>query len=518
MGAIIGIDLGTSTSEVAILRHGRPLIIREVAGSRQGVLPSVVGVGASGELRIGEPAEAMALARPGFSVAEVKREMGKPVRIPMAGMEHSPQEISAMILRHLKVEAERYLGEPVTDVVITVPARFNELQRRATLDAGELAGLRVRRLINEPTAASIAYGLERPGADERIIVYDLGGGTLDVTLLELSEGVIDVLSSVGDDRLGGKDFDERLMNWIASECRRLVDVDLEGSVALRQRLKATAKKAKEDLSGSESVTISMPFIGLAASGEPVNLEFELARVTFERLVEDLVLSTRVLLDQALAVKGVSPSQVNTILLVGGSTRVPLVRKIVSEFFGGRTLRTEVNPDEAVALGAAVVAGLVTHAIDPGQLVVTDVSSWTLGVAITEITEGRPPRHDVFDPLIMQHQTIPRTVRKTYQTHQDGQTRVVVRVFQGEGASVDDNVFVGEVSHDAITAGPAGQELEIEFSYDLSETLQVRVRDLDSGRQVEARMHPTKERLSPDDMKAAQSRLQERWQRDHPGET
>ena len=178
----------------------------------------------------------------------------------------------------------------------------------------------------------------------------------------------------------------------------------------------------------------------------------------------------------------------------------------------------MNPDEAVALGAAVVAGLVNHAIDPGQLVVTDVSSWTLGVAITEITEGRPPRHDVFDPLIMRHQTIPRTVRKTYQTHQDGQTTVVVRVFQGEGASVDANVFVGEVSHEAITAGPAGQELEIEFSYDLSETLQVRVRDLDSGRQVEARMHPTKERLSPDDMKAAQARLQERWQRDHPGET
>ena len=515
MGAIVGIDLGTSTSEVAVLKDGRPHIIREVAGSRQGVLPSVVGVGSGGEVRIGEPAEAMAVARPGFSVAEVKRDMGKAIRIPMAGMEHSPQEISAMILRHLKVEAEKYLGQPVTDAVITVPARFNELQRRATLDAGELAGLRVRRLINEPTAAAIAYGLERPGADERIIVYDLGGGTLDVTLLELSEGVLDVLSSVGNDQLGGKDLDDRLMSWIAAESRRLVDVDLEASVALRQRLKATAKKAKEDLSGCESVTISMPFVGLTPSREPINLEFELSRVTFERLVEDLVLSTRILLDQALAVRGVSPSQVNTILLVGGSTRVPLVRKVVSDFFGGRALRTELSPEEAVALGAAVVAGLEDHAIDPSRLVVTDVSSWTLGVEVVEQADGRPPIMDAFDPLIRRHQTIPRTAGKVYLTLHDGQTIIRVRVFQGEGALVSQNVFVGEVSHEGITPGPAGQKVEIEFSYDLSETLHVRVRDIASGRQVEARMHPTKERLSPEDMNAARARLEQRWQRGDP---
>lgn len=509
MGRIVGIDLGTSTSEVAVLQDGQPYLIRDVSGSRHGVLPSIVGVGRSGELLLGHDVEARAVARAGFAVAEVKREMGRTAPIAMGGVMHSPQEVSAMILRHLKLAAERFLGEEVTDAVITVPARFNELQRRATLDAGELAGLTVRRLINEPTAAAIAYGLDRPHAEERILVYDLGGGTLDVTLLELSEGILDVLCSVGNDRLGGTDLDQRVMTWIAAEAERLRGVDLMATAEGRLLLKEVARRAKEDLSALPATTVRLALAATGRPGDSAELELQLSRPMFELLVEDLVLASRAAIDEALRLREIRPEQVQRVLLVGGSTRVPLVRRIVGERFGGRVVEGAVDPAEAVALGAAVVAGMMDRQVEPGRMVVTDVSSWTLGVAVTYCGPGYYV-DNAFDPLIRRNETIPRTVRRTYQTLHDGQTEVLIRVYQGEQPTATDNVFVGQVRHDNLTPGSAGQDLEVEFSYDLSGVLRVRVKDEPSGREVEGFMEPATEQMSPDEKRAARARLELRW--------
>lgn len=355
---IIGIDLGTSTSAVSVLRNGKPHLIREVRGAARGILPSVIGVNSKGALIVGEDIVSQLVLKPELAVQEVKRKMGTGEKLRLGAEEYTPQELSSFILRHLKEEAERYIGEPVADAIITVPAYFNDVQRRATQDAGELAGLNVRRLINEPTAAALAYGIDRPGVDEYVAVYDFGGGTLDVTILELSEGVLDVLASTGNTRLGGKDLDERLMSYVATECRRSTGLEILASPRGRQRLKAECRKAKEALSTSDAATIALDNLGISRDGSPIDFETEIRRETFEGLIRDLIDSTTEQLNEALDAKGLTPEQIKTVLLVGGSTRIPLVRDFVSKFFGGRTFPVHVSPDEAVSLGAAVLAGIL----------------------------------------------------------------------------------------------------------------------------------------------------------------
>ena len=513
---IVGIDLGTSTSEVAILKNGKPVLLREIAGAPHGILPSVVAIDSNGELKVGELAEKLLVPKPQLATQEVKRRMGKDEKIALGADEFTPQEISAMLLRHLKQEAEKYLGEAVTEAVITVPAHFNEVQRRATRDAGELAGLKVRRLLNEPTAAALAYGIERPGAEEKVVVYDLGGGTLDVTVLELSEGILDVLASTGDTELGGKNFDERLMQHLREACRRDTGVDLESPrldpkrrLQLLGQLKSAAKRAKEELSSVETTQISMPFIGMESDGSPINFDHTLTRRQFEALIGDLVEGTRAQLDEALAAKGVAPSDVTTVLLVGGSTRLPLVREFVRSYFGGRSLRTDVSPDEAVALGAAVMSGIESRAIDPQDVVITDVSNWTLGVSVIGQVEGAW-RSGAFTPLIERFSTIPRNAKKTFHTASDGQSGVRVEVYQGDAPLCEDNTFVGAVELDGMEPGPAGQPIEVEFAYNLSEELEVIARDLRSGRHVRATLQPTGARMSEAEKQAARQRLEKRW--------
>lgn len=505
---IVGIDLGTSTSEVAILKNGKPFVLRELRGSSRGILPSVVGVNSKGRVVVGEDIVAQLVLKPDLTVQEVKRKMGSGETIRLGAQEYTPQELSAFVLRHLKDEAERYLGEPVTDAVITVPAYFTDAQRRATEDAGELAGLNVRRLINEPTAAALAYGIERPGVEEHVLVYDLGGGTLDVTVLELSEGVLDVLASTGNTKLGGKDFDERLMAHVATACRRQTGVELLASPRSRQRLKAECKKVKEALSSSESAFLVLDNLGVDSDGEPIDFELEVTRAAYESLIADLVSSTREQLDEALAAKGLTVDKIATVLLVGGSTRTPLVRRFVSEYFGGRVMSTEVSPDEAVSLGAAVLAGIMDASIDSTTLVITDVSPHTLGVAVTVEVNGREV-DDVFDPLIEKQATIPRTAKKKYLTARDWQEAVYVRVFQGDALMCADNEPVIDFKH-PMSPAPAGAELEIEFAYDLNGMVGITVRDSQTGLETKKEIRPSRLRMSESEKRAARQKLDEQW--------
>jgi molecular chaperone DnaK len=493
---IVGIDLGTSTSEIAVLRNGVPTLVREIAGSSHGFLPSVVAIGADGQLRVGEAATALLAVRPEASVAEVKRLMGTDKRVTLGTDSYAPQEISALILRHLKKEAEAALGEPVDRAVITVPAYFTALQRRATHDAGELAGLTVQRLINEPTAAALAYGIERPNAEEKVLVYDLGGGTFDVTVLDLSEGVLDVIASTGNAALGGKDFDERLMTFLAATCKQATGTDLLAAPKSRARLRAAAKRAKEDLSNAASSLIVVD-----------EWEYDLTRAAFEAQIEALVQSTATQIDEALAQKKLKPEQINTILMIGGSSRVPFVRAFVSHYFGDRPLRTEVHPDEAVALGAAVLGGIEGNAIRPGSIVITDVAPWTLGVAVVE--DGAGGRMSgIFSPLIEKQSTIPRSVTRVYGTSDHWQSSILVEVYQGDAPLCANNLKVGEFELQLVERAPAGAPVEISFSYNLSGELEVVAKSLGASRRVV--MRPSPQHMSEGEKQAARARLEKTW--------
>lgn len=505
---IIGIDLGTSTSEVSVFRNGKPEFLREIQNAPGGILPSVVGIGSRGDLIVGADAAALLIPKPEFAVQEVKRKMGTAGKITLGLEEFTPQEISAIILRHLKNEAERFLGVPVTEAVITVPAYFSDDARRATEDAGEMAGLKVRRLINEPTAAALAYGLERPGVEEKVLVYDLGGGTLDVTLLELSEGILDVLASAGNTTLGGKDFDERVMSHIAASCRRQTGVELLTTARHRQRLKVEAKRAKEALSTAGSVLISLDNIALDAEGLPVHFEMELDRDAFDGLIKDLLESTRSQLDEVLAAKAVDRSEVNTILMVGGSTRIPAVRDFVSGYFGGKQFRTDVGPDEAVSLGAAILAGIEMDQLSTDSLVITDVCPYSLGVAVSQEADGEYI-DDYFSVLIEKQSTIPRTERKVYSTMHDFQEFVHVRVFQGDSTLCVDNIAGPEFLH-PMKPAPAGAKVEVEFSYNLNGTVEVRAKDLQTGSVTKMKFSPGPTRLSDEARDASRRRLEGRW--------
>ena len=505
---IIGIDLGTSTSEVSIIRNGKPELIRDVRGSNRGILPSVVGINSAGRIVVGDDMVAQLVLKPDMAVQEVKRQMGKSVEISVGGEKYSPPEIAAFILRHLKDEAERYVGEPVREAVVTVPAYFTDRQRRATEDAAEMAGLKVCRLINEPTAAALAYGIERPHAEEIVAVYDLGGGTLDVTILELSEGILDVMASVGNSRLGGKDFDERLMSYVATECRRQTGFELLSTPRGRQRLKSECKRAKERLSSDVETTITLDNLGVGPDNQPIDFEITVTRAKFESLIEPLVTSTTAQIREALAVKNISPPQVKTVLMIGGSTRIPLVQKTVSNFFGGRPLRADVNPDEAVSLGAAVMAGIVEDTVGSDAAVITDVSPFTLGIAVMRDVNGQ----DIpgfFDPLIIKQSTVPRSAKKMYATSRDWQESVHVEVYQGDADRCDENEFVGDFHH-PMERAPKGSSVEIEFSYNLNGLVTIVARDPRTGKETTHEVSPDRLRQPRTARKAAATKLDARW--------
>lgn len=504
---IVGIDLGTTTSEIAVLKDGKPVLIREIAGSSYGFLPSVVALGVDGKLQVGAGATAVLAVRPGDSVAEVKRLMGSEKYITLGGESYSPQEISAVILRHLKEQAETALGESLSEAVISVPAYFTAVQRRATHDAAELAGFSVRRLVNEPTAAALAYGAERPNVEEKIVVYDLGGGTLDVTVLELSEGVLDVIASTGNPVLGGKDFDERLMTLLANKCVEATGIDPRKSLKPNARLRAAARRAKEELSSSTRAVVVLDNLAVQSDGAIVDWEYVLTREEFEEQVKDLVECTTVQLDEALAQRKLGPAEIDIVLMVGGSSRVPFVRACVSKYFGGRVLRTDVNPDEAVALGAAILAGIEDNKIDSAKIVITDVSPWTLGVSMMENRDGQAIA-GVFSPLIQKQTTIPRTATKHYSTIHDWQDSIRVEVYQGDAPMCAQNIKVGEFQLAQLERAPAGADVEISFTYNLNGELEVVARAL--GRERRVVLQPSANHLTDVEKRSARDRIDRRW--------
>lgn len=502
---IVGIDLGTTRSAVAYLKQGKPKLIKDASPRTNGLLPSTVGIGRNGETLIGEPAANQAVSRAEFVVEEVKRLMGSDARVNLGAEEFSPQEISARILGHLKAEAEKHIGEPVTEVVITVPAYFNDRQRRATREAAEIAGLRCRRLINEPTAAALAYGIERPGVEEKILVYDLGGGTFDVTVLELSEGLLDILASTGNSKLGGKDFDECLMQLLRRQCLKQTGVDLLATRANEGKLRRSARRTKEDLSFAESADISLEFIAMKPDGEGVHFEHTVTRTELESLIEDLVESTRVQLDEALAEAELEADAIDTILLVGGSTRIPLVRALVSDYFRGRTLRTEIDPDTAVALGAAVLSGIEASLIDPEEIVITDVMSHTMGTDIVVEVDG-VLYGDRFSPIIPKNTKIPCTRKALFSTVTDFQRQVQVGIYQGDSEWCRDNELVAKFIHEISAPGPAGQPVEIEMSYNLDGMVDVVARDPESGHRTAVRIMPDGVVHSEEELRIARERM------------
>jgi molecular chaperone DnaK len=486
MSRIIGIDLGTSTSEVAYLKEGQPVLIPNLEGDR--VTPSAVYVGADGKVKVGAAARSYAVIEPENTVLEVKRLMGSQNTIRLGDCAMQPREVSACILRYLKAAAEQYLGESVTEAVITVPAYFSNEQRVATKEAGELAGFKVERIINEPTAAALAYGLDHMTDKKHVLVYDLGGGTLDVTVLEMFDGVLEVKASCGNNYLGGKDFDEALIKKLTDKFHEEQGVALTEDRKAMARLKEAAEKIKIDLSHNNQALLDLPFITVK-DGQPLGIRQKITRVQFEALIGPMVRSTLEQIDTALADAALTPTGIDTILLVGGSTKIPLVKEVLKEKFGKEPLH-EVNPDEAVALGAAIQAGIkegtLSGANDP---VIIDVCPYTLGIECVKDLPGLGiPMPGMFDTLIKRNTSIPVTTRRTYQTFGDKQTEAHINVYQGEKPIAKENNLIGEFVAEGIPAAPAGEEkIDIDFSYDINGIIDVGATVVNTGQEARIRI-------------------------------
>ena len=511
MATIVGIDLGTTNSLVAIMKGDRPEIIANEQGKR--LTPSVVGIDKSGKLHVGETAKNQLIAMPERTVAEVKRLMGTSRKVRVADREYTPQEVSGIILRRLKDDAERMLGHKVDEAVITVPAYFTDAQRQATKDAGELAGFKVERILNEPTAAALAYGLDHLDKEQFVLVYDLGGGTFDVSVLEMFEGVLDVKASAGNNALGGSDFDRRIVDFLISQFQR--DHGLEAAAALgkdvraQARLKAAAEQAKHEVSTMETTSILLPFLA-TAGGRPLSLECEFSREQFELLVEDLIRSTLEPIEKALADAKLTTAQIHEVVLVGGSSRIPLVQKILIEKFG-KEVKRGINPDEAIALGAAVQAGLKSGAVDSERgIMITDVCPYTLGVEVVA-TSGFQKMSGMFSPIIQRNSTIPVSRTETYSTTADNQSHVDIKVYQGESRLVKNNTFIDQYTIDGIPSGAGGSErINVTFTYDVNGILQVRTKVLSTGKEATLMIERSAERMSESDRKVARDRIDREW--------
>ena len=437
MSKIIGIDLGTTNSCVAVMEGGKPTVIANAEGAR--TTPSVVAFTKTGERLVGEPAKRQAVTNADRTIASIKRHMGTDYKVDIDGKKYSPQEISAMILQKLKADAENYLGEKVSEAVITVPAYFNDAQRQATKDAGKIAGLDVKRIINEPTAAALAYGLDNE-KEQKIMVYDLGGGTFDVSIIEIGDGVIEVLATNGDTHLGGDDFDNKIIDWMVSEFKAQQGVDLSKDKMAMQRLKEAAEKAKKELSSATTTNINLPFISMNANG-PLHFDMDLSRAKFDELTSDLVERTAIPVQNALKDAGITASELGKVLLVGGSTRIPAVQDKVKQLTGHEPSKS-LNPDECVALGASIQGGKLAGDAGAGDILLLDVTPLSLSI---ETMGGIATR------LIERNTTIPTKKSQIFSTAADNQTAVDINVLQGERQFAKDNKSLGPVSYTHLRA-------------------------------------------------------------------
>lgn len=461
MGKIIGIDLGTTNSCVAVMEGGKPTVIANAEGSR--TTPSIVGFSKTGERLVGQLAKRQAIVNPDKTIASIKRHMGDNYKVNIEGKDYTPQEISSMILRKLADDASAYLGEKVTSAVITVPAYFNDAQRQATKDAGKIAGLDVLRIVNEPTAAALAYGLEKEKA-EKVLVFDLGGGTFDVSVLEIGDGVHEVLSTSGDTHLGGDDFDQKVMDWICEEFKKQEGIDLKGDKQAMQRVKEAAEKAKCELSSVFETNINLPFITADANG-PKHLDLNLTRAKFEELSYDLLERCKKPVEQAIQDAGISKSEINEVVLVGGSSRIPAVQKLVKDYTG-KEPNQSVNPDEVVAVGAAVQAGVLAGEVK--DIVLLDVTPLTLGI---ETLGG------VMTPLVPRNTTIPVSKSQVFSTAENNQTAVDIQVLQGERPMARDNKSLGMFRLEGIAPAMRGiPQIEVTFDIDANGIVNVSAKD------------------------------------------
>ena len=468
MGKVIGIDLGTTNSCVAVMEGGEAVVIPNSEGNR--TTPSVVGVNNSGERLVGQVAKRQAITNPDNTVASIKRHMGTDYKATLAGKQYSPQEVSAMILQKLKADAEAYIGETVTQAVITVPAYFSDSQRQATKDAGKIAGLDVLRIINEPTAAALAYGVDKDDSDQKILVFDLGGGTFDVSLMEIGDGIFEVLATSGNNHLGGDDFDKKIIDWAIQEFKAQTGLDLSGDKTAMQRLKEAAEKAKMELSTVTTSNINLPFITMDGNGQPQHLDLTLSRAKFDELTADLVEKTMVPSRQALQDAGLSAGDIDKVILVGGSTRIPAVQDAVKKLTGKDPFKG-INPDECVAIGAAIQGGVLVGEVK--DVVLLDVTPLSLGI---ETLGG------VMTKIVERNTTIPVSRSQVFTTAADNQTSTDIHVLQGEREMAKDNKTLGRVSLMDIPPAPRGiPQIEVTFDIDANGIVNVSAKDKGTGK-------------------------------------